>query len=109
MFRRQLSNCFYVRELKNILENTVALCENTIIHHYDLPQVLVEEHSTDSLFSESMTLSQRLKPLAVIERKTILEFLDQCQWDMKETAKLLHIDKSTLWRKMKKYNLSVNT
>ncbi|MFO8163716.1 MAG: sigma-54 interaction domain-containing protein [Thermodesulfobacteriota bacterium] len=98
-----------VRELKNILENTVALCENTIIHQYDLPQVLIEERSTDSLFSESMTLSHRLKPLAVIERKTILEFLDQCQWDMKETAKLLHIDKSTLWRKMKKYNLSVNT
>ena len=98
-----------VRELKNILENAVALCENTTIHHFDLPQVLIEEYSTDSLLSGSMALSHSLKPLAVIERKTILEFLDQCQWDMKETAKLLHIDKSTLWRKMKKYNLSPTT
>ncbi|HDH86594.1 MAG TPA: sigma-54-dependent Fis family transcriptional regulator [Desulfobacteraceae bacterium] len=95
-----------VRELKNILENAVALCENTTIHPYHLPQVLLEEPSKDSLLSGSMALSHSLKPLAIIERKTILEFLDQCQWDMKETAELLHIDKSTLWRKMKKYNLS---
>jgi PAS domain S-box-containing protein len=98
-----------VRELKNILENAVALCENTTIHHYDLPQVLINEHSTDSLISGPMPLSNSLKPLAVIERKTILEFLDHCQWDMTETAKLLNIDKSTLWRKMKKYNLSPTT
>ncbi|MBE9540896.1 MAG: sigma 54-interacting transcriptional regulator, partial [Proteobacteria bacterium] len=98
-----------VRELKNILENAVALCEETTIHHYDLPQILIEERSTDFSLPGSIALSHSLKPLAVIERKTILEFLDQCQWDMKETAKLLHIDKSTLWRKMKKYNLSPNT
>jgi len=98
-----------VRELKNILENAVALCEDDIIHHYDLPQVLKEEDPDNSSLPGSIALSHRLKPLAVIERKNILEFLDQCQWDMKETAKLLHIDKSTLWRKMKKYNLSPNT
>jgi len=98
-----------IRELKNILENAVALCEYDIIHHYDLPQVLKEEDPDDSSLPGSIALSHSLKPLAVIERKNILEFLDQCQWDMKETAKLLHIDKSTLWRKMKKYNLSPNT
>jgi len=98
-----------VRELKNILENAVALCEDDIIHHYDLPQVLKEEDPDNSSLPGSIALSHSLKPLAVIERKNILEFLEQCQWDMKETAKLLHIDKSTLWRKMKKYNLSPNT
>jgi len=98
-----------VRELKNILENAVALCEDDIIHNYDLPQVLKEEDPDNSSLPGSIALSHSLKPLAVIERKNILEFLDQCQWDMKETAKLLHIDKSTLWRKMKKYNLSPNT
>lgn len=98
-----------VRELKNVLENAVALCEEDIIYHHDLPQVLIEGNSNNSELPCLFPSSYNLKPLAVSERKTILEFLDQCQWDMKETAKLLYIDKSTLWRKMKKYNLSPNT
>jgi DNA-binding NtrC family response regulator len=96
-----------VRELKNVLENAVALCSGDMLHHTDFPQVLSEGgNQSGSLSTESLSLSRHLKPLAVSERKTILEFLNQCQWDMGETAKLLHIDRSTLWRKMKKYNLS---
>jgi DNA-binding NtrC family response regulator len=96
-----------VRELKNILENAVALCSGDILHHDDFPQILSEgEYHPNSISTDSPASSYHLKPLAVSERATILEFLNQCQWDMRETAKLLHIDRSTLWRKMKKYNLS---
>ncbi len=82
------------------------LSEDNIIHHYDLSQVLIKKGSENSKFIDQGSLQNNLKPLAVSERATILEFLDQCKWDMKEAARLLHIDRSTLWRKMKKYNLS---
>jgi PAS domain S-box-containing protein len=95
-----------IRELKNIIENAVVLSEDNIIHHYDLSQVLVKKGSANSKFMDQGPLQNNLKPLAVSERATILEFLDQCKWDVKEAARLLHIDRSTLWRKMKKYNLS---
>jgi PAS domain S-box-containing protein len=99
-----------VRELKNILENAVALCEGDMIHDYDLPPVFYEGNVTHHAGSRGPVASPHdLKPLAVSERKTILEFLEQCQWDMTETARQLHIDKSTLWRKMKKYKLSNHT
>jgi PAS domain S-box-containing protein len=96
-----------IRELKNIIENAVVLSEDDIIHHYDLSQVLFEKGSAESkLMGRRVSSQDSLKPLAVSERATILEFLDQCKWDLKEAARLLHIDRSTLWRKMKKYNLS---
>ena len=95
-----------IRELKNIIENAVVLSEDNIIQHYDLSQVLVSKGSLNSIFIDRGSLQNNLKPLAVSERATILEFLDQCKWDVKEAARLLHIDRSTLWRKMKKYNLS---
>jgi len=94
-----------IRELKNIIENAVVLSDDNIIHHYDLSQVLVSKGSVNSILIDRGSSQNNLKPLAVSERATILEFLNQCKWDVKEAARLLHIDRSTLWRKMKKYNL----
>ncbi len=97
-----------VRELKNILENAVAFCQDSIIHQNDLPHSITGGNLSVSESKGGLIPTHNLDPLAISERNTMVEYLDQYQWDLKKTARELHIDKSTLWRKMKKYNLSIS-
>ena len=39
------------------------------------------------------------------EKSVIINILKSCQWDKTKTAKRLNISRTTLWRKMKKYEL----
>ena len=40
------------------------------------------------------------------EKSLIINILKSCQWDKTQTAKKLNISRTTLWRKMKKYELT---
>ena len=39
------------------------------------------------------------------EKSLIINILKSCRWDKTQTAKKLNISRTTLWRKMKKYEL----
>ena len=40
------------------------------------------------------------------EKSLIINILKSCRWDKTQTAKKLNISRTTLWRKMKKYELT---
>jgi two-component system response regulator HydG len=40
------------------------------------------------------------------EKNLILDTLQKCNWNKNKTASALDINRTTLWRKMKKYNIS---
>ncbi|MFC2171926.1 sigma 54-interacting transcriptional regulator [Acidobacteriota bacterium] len=82
-----------VRDLQNVLEYAVSVCSGNTINLSDLPpQVLsstipkVESDDED-------------------ERTRILKVLEECHWRRNEVAQRLHMDRTTLWRKMKAYGL----
>jgi len=86
-----------VRELENLLERAVALAEGEILTVDDLPPDL-REHAGEAA-EPFGTLEDR-------EREYIRRVLQHTRFNVGETARILDLPRTTLWRKMKKYNLS---
>lgn len=84
-----------IRELENIIEHAFVLCKEPYIQVAHLPQHL-------RLSSVDTGSPVRLEEL---ERSHIQKILNKNQGNRSRTAEELGIDKSTLWRKVKKYNI----
>jgi len=90
-----------VRELENILEHAVIICQNDLIRPEHLPDYTSQQPST----SESgpvTTGSDSDEP----ERREIIRVLKHHKGHRARTAAALRMDRTTLWRKMKKYHIS---
>ncbi|HQO03682.1 MAG TPA: sigma 54-interacting transcriptional regulator [Spirochaetota bacterium] len=85
-----------IRELENIIEHGFILCKDYYIQTRHLPS-----HLRSSTFDlpESMTLE-------MIEKMFIERTLERNDWNKLKSAQDLGIDQSTLWRKIKRYNLT---
>ena len=85
-----------VRELENIVSRAVALADGNEIQVKDLPPFLAGQASpSDSLW----------KSLEELEREHIARVLNAVQGRRDQAAAVLGITRSTLWRKLKKFDL----
>ncbi len=89
-----------VRELENIMERGVALAQGKHLGINDLPSTLIE-HSVHVVREES----GRLPTLAEREADYIRHVLEHSGQNRTRAAKILGIDRVSLWRKLKKYGL----
>jgi DNA-binding NtrC family response regulator len=85
-----------VRELENIIEHAVAMTRDDTISVMDLPS----DFSEIGVFSFEQPDSQ-VMPLREMERKYIEWVLNQVSRNKTQAAKLLGIDRSSLWRHLK--------
>ncbi|PMP64516.1 MAG: Fis family transcriptional regulator [Caldimicrobium thiodismutans] len=89
-----------VRELKNVIERAIILATEEYITLNELPERIKGEKN----------LSQSFKPLKEaleeFEKNIILKTLKQCAYNKEKAAQLLGIDLATLYRKLKKYQLT---
>ncbi len=86
-----------VRELRNVIERAVILCNDEWITLKDLPdKIKAGKHIGGSTLKDT---------LGYYEKKIILERLSQYNWNKEETAKSLGIDLATLYRKMKRLGI----
>jgi len=92
-----------VRELENAIERAVALGSGPIIHIADLPSNL-QYPTTDQLPARN-----ELIPLEELERRAILRTLRETAGDKLAAARILGIGKTTLYRKLKQYNLDTES
>jgi len=90
-----------IRELENILEHALIICQSGIIEPDDLPDYL-----------QNSTAGQAVSPTEMFEknedfreREKILQSLRINNWHRDNTSQALGIERTTLWRKMKKYGL----
>ncbi len=88
-----------VRELENAIERAVALGSGPIVHAGDLPSSLQYPHS------ERTPERNEILPLEELERRAILKTLRETSGDKLAAARMLGIGKTTLYRKLKQYNL----
>lgn len=93
-----------IREMRNFAERICTLChkKEAALEHVcqALPEIsglLAPQKADNTAIAAS--------PLAADERESILRALKMHDYKRAETARYLNIDKSTLWRKMKKYKL----
>ncbi|MFH0729613.1 MAG: sigma 54-interacting transcriptional regulator [Pseudomonadota bacterium] len=95
-----------IRELENILEHALILCQGQVIRRHHLPLILQRQEETDvpGISTASSLPLTEIKDTG--EKSTLLAALRKYQWNRGETAKALNIDRTTLWRKIKKHHLS---
>ena len=88
-----------VRELENIIEHSFILTKGKVINEQHFPfniTVNTEEDKKISSFQEN-------------ERRFLAQVLQEYKWNKSQVAKKLNISRSTLYAKLKKYNIhSVN-
>jgi DNA-binding NtrC family response regulator len=92
-----------VRELENVVQRMIILTEGDKIREEVLPHHLTEKRASPSSSLDFLPPQSLEEIEAYFIRKTLRE----TQGDRSLTAEILGIDKSTLWRKIKRYNLDV--
>ena len=90
-----------LRELENMIERAVLLCDSDVITLNELPAYMRTFREKQE-FDYPNDLNEALD---AYEKQHILNTLNKTNWNRSETAKLLGIDTSTLYRKMVKLDI----
>lgn len=90
-----------VRELENILEHALIICREAVIHPDHLPDYLRQRKA-----AKQKPPAQIVPPTSPIpEHQRILEVLEKTGGHRIKAARELGMERTTLWRKMKKYGI----
>ena len=112
-----------LREMKNVIKRATLLTESNQIEATSLPFEIT--HHNRLLFSDEGSAPQPAAPLTVIsshaaaengspdlkavaseaEYEMIIQVLKQVNFNKSKAARLLNIDRKTLYNKMKNYNI----
>jgi two-component system response regulator HydG len=100
-----------VRELKGVIQRAVARCSSPRITSSHLAPILnLQRQSRAAAASTSRPhLPMGIRPLKEAleepEKRIIVQALQAFNWNRQETARVLDINRTTLYKKMKKYGL----
>jgi len=89
-----------VRELRNIVERAVILCEGDTLGTEHFPNI-VDQTSAPVIPDELYNLEE-------IEKMVIKKALERCQYNKTQAAKLLNINWNALHRRLDKYGIQVS-
>ncbi|CAN5188780.1 sigma-54 dependent transcriptional regulator [soil metagenome] len=93
-----------LRELKNAVKRGVLLCQGEQIELQNLPPDII--HYDHNGHDHHHDMGTDLKGAAVeAEKDAILKALDECRGNKSKAAKLLNIDRKTLYNKLKSYGI----
>ena len=94
-----------VRELQNVVERAVLLGKGNVVRVEDLPPAVVAPgHVETDLLAQKHSLKEAL---ASPEKQIILKMLEENHWNRNATAIALGINRTTLYKKMKKLSLEL--
>jgi two-component system, NtrC family, response regulator HydG len=90
-----------IRELENVIERAVALAKGPEITVDDLPEYIsnLSVETYRRMDSEMPTLEDQ-------EKNYIKWVLDKCEGNKTKAAKIMGIDRVSLWRKMKRFGMN---
>ena len=97
-----------VRELRNTIEKTVIFTETNEIRISDVQKALNMENLSIRVNSDlAENEVQSLKEANIeFEKKYVLQILNLVDWKISKAAELLNIDRTNLFRKMKKLGIT---
>ena len=82
-----------IRELRNLVERSIALADSATLH---VDRDLMNASSEDGIDADAPSLE-------ILEKRYILKILQRCNGNREQTAAILGINKSTLWRKLQSW------
>ncbi|MGD9200437.1 MAG: sigma 54-interacting transcriptional regulator [Chitinispirillia bacterium] len=90
-----------VRELENAIEYAFIMCHDDTILPGHLPETMMPKDQYKNYFQNNN------KTLYELEKNAIFISLERNNWEKSKTASELGINKSTLWRKLKKFGFTI--
>ena len=96
-----------VRELKNLIERLVIMSPGNTITRNQLPQAVSDKKETLEKDQETHNFSAATFRNAKeeFEKEFLIQKLEENDWNISKTAKILKIDRVTLYNKINKHNL----
>ena len=98
-----------LREFKNIVRRAVLLSTGDYISAESLPEEIINpviEESSENTFQQTQSSSNNLKEMIEKnERETIVRTLEQVKYNKSKAARILNIDRKTLYNKLKQYGI----
>ncbi len=91
-----------VRELENVVERAVILSQGDFIIPESLPPNLLEMEVPAFFAARNLTLDEAMD---LAEKQVLLETLESLSWNRQRCAQTLGISRTTLFNKMRRYNL----
>lgn len=92
-----------VRELENAIEGATIMCKTEIIQKWDIPNLAKFKELPSKNAVDEYSLK---KIIEMPEKEHIIAVLKECHWNRNKAAATLGINRTTLYNKMKKYNIS---
>jgi transcriptional regulator with PAS, ATPase and Fis domain len=94
-----------IRELKNAVEGALLMCQKDFIDLCDLPKTLQSKSSVEA--PPASADEGRILTLEEAEREHIVHVLTLTQHNLRRAAALLDISRSTLYQKLKRYDIQI--
>ncbi len=88
-----------VKELENSIQHAFLLAEGEVIKRELLPSRILDEVLTEK--NEGITSFEEN------EKRFLMKVLQECNWNKLQVSKQLNVSRSTLYSKLKKYNLTL--
>jgi DNA-binding NtrC family response regulator len=82
-----------IRELRNTVERNIALADEPLLH---VDNDILNASSEAGIDADTPSLE-------ALEKRYIMKILDRCNGNKEQTAEILNINKSTLWRKLQSW------
>jgi two-component system response regulator AtoC len=89
-----------VRELENIIQHAIVMSQSNILIPQNLPHEI--RHIEPDVQARNLSES-----LAKIEKQKIKVTLEECNGNLSKAAKILGINRTTLWRRVKKFSITI--
>lgn len=98
-----------IRQLRNVIRFSLAVCDNGHIETVHLPQELYDENERD-LFERKLPLAATPLPnencdVVVSEAGTLSAALRKNHWNITAVSQELGICRATVYRQMKRFNI----
>lgn len=94
-----------LREMKNVIKRAVLLGEGKEIHALDFPLEIRTPSSSEHSFDDFEPITDLKTVAERAERKAILKTLEQTNYNKTQAAKVLKVDRKTLYNKMESYEI----
>ncbi|MGE0711030.1 MAG: sigma 54-interacting transcriptional regulator [Planctomycetota bacterium] len=94
-----------IRELRNLVERMVILCDGPRITRADLPREVLGEQASEGAEAGEGEAALAGRSMEEIEREAIRQTLAMVDGNRKQAANLLQIGERTLYRKIEKFGL----
>ncbi len=102
-----------IRELENIIERAVILDIDGVIDYEDLPEILATVSGANDTMMIPRMVNNTINNVKSLkdameepEKVYILQVLEEAGWNKNKAARKLGLNRTTLYNKLKKYNIN---